>query len=76
MSSSEFSLWWSEYRVNPWGDGRRDAYDASIVQAIGNYAGKMRKEPAKLADCFIEFDPEAPEPPEVDPATFFAQFKH
>jgi hypothetical protein len=72
MSAYEFGLHWDSYCRSPWGTERDALHTAHIVQTIGNYAGKSRNDPLKLADCKLRFvDPTEPVVDEVDPSIFF-----
>lgn len=71
MSAAEFSEHWDDYRRSPWGERRADLHAALVAQTTANYAGKMRKDAAKLTDFLLEFEPRGEAEPEPDPAAFF-----
>lgn len=71
MSVAEFAEHWEDYRRSPWGERRADIHAALIAQTTANYAGKMRKEAAKLTEFLIDFEKPGEPETELDPATFF-----
>lgn len=74
MSAAEFADHWDDYTYRPWGDRRADIRTALLAQQIANYAGKMRKDPAKLTDFLLDFERQPEPESEPDPAAFFGQF--
>lgn len=73
MSSQEFAIWLALYEEDQWGDKRHDLRAGMIAAAVGNYAGKIRKEQSKpltAADFFQSLADIEPQK-EPDPTTFF-----